>query len=228
MWDAAFGEGGECRSCRCEGSCQRNRFLWYLKVLPEYNFTISQEVKFIAEVQLGVLCTKRRHPEIGAGGCVSGRRELLWDSMIESEMLAVYWQFQLERETAYSNAMRLAIGIASSGTIATLWLFEGHADIQKGVPALAGILSIAYAAFFPPERFSKAANLITTFNELAAKYRILWAEDEYLAEEQHWQEYQRLALTKVDQTGFKQRQSLLDRALEQAESVRSRKMGEKQ
>ena len=140
---------------------------------------------------------------------MSGRRELLWDSMIEAEMLSVYWQLQLERETAYSNAMRLAIGIASSGTIATLWLFEGHVDIQKGVPALAGILSIVYAAFFPPERFSKAANLITAFNELAAKYRILWAEDEYLTEEQHWQEYQRLALTKVDQTGFKQRQSLL-------------------
>jgi hypothetical protein len=158
---------------------------------------------------------------------VSGRRELLWDSMIEAEMLAIYWQLQLERETAYSNAMRLAIGIASSGTIATLWLFEGHLDIQKGVPALAGILSIVYAAFFPPDRFSKAANLITTFNELAAKYRILWAEDEYLAEERHWQEYQRLALTKVDQTGFKQRQSLLDRASEQAESVRSRKLGER-
>ena len=80
---------------------------------------------------------------------MSGRRELLWDSMIEAEMLSVYWQLQLERETAYSNAMRLAIGIASSGTIATLWLFEGHVDIQKGVPALAGILSIVYAAFFP-------------------------------------------------------------------------------
>jgi hypothetical protein len=158
---------------------------------------------------------------------VNGRRELLWDSMIEAEMLAIYWQLQLERETAYSNAMRLAIGIASSGTIATLWLFEGHLDIQKGVPALAGILSIVYAAFFPPDRFSKAANLVTTFNELAAKYRILWAEDEYLAEEKHWQEYQRLALTKVDQTGFKQRQSLLDRASEQAESVRSRRLGEK-
>ena len=158
---------------------------------------------------------------------MSGRRELLWDSMIEAEMLAIYWQLQLERETAYSNAMRLAIGIASSGTIATLWLFEGHLDIQKGVPALAGILSIVYAAFFPPDRFSKAANLVTTFNELAAKYRILWAEDENLAEEQYWQEYRRLALTKVDQTGFKQRQSLLDRASAQAASVRSRKLGEK-
>ena len=57
-------------------------------------------------------------------------------------MLAIYWQLQLGRETGYSNAMRLAIGIASSGTIATLWLFQGHPDIQKGVPAIASVLAI--------------------------------------------------------------------------------------
>lgn len=159
---------------------------------------------------------------------MSGRRELLWDSMVEAEMLAIYWQLQLGRETGYSNAMRLAIGIASSGTIATLWLFQGHPDIQKGVPAIASVLAIYYAIFFPPDKFSKAANLVTTFNELAAKYRILSADDESLSEEKHWDEYRRLSLTKIDQTGFKQRQSLLDQALEQAKSVRERKLGGKQ
>ncbi len=102
---------------------------------------------------------------------------------------------------------------------------SGTPGYSEGGPSYRKCVGDLLHDIFPPDKFSKAANLVTTFNELAAKYRILSADDESLSEERHWDEYQRLSLTKIDQTGFKQRQSLLDQALEQAKSVRERKLG---
>jgi hypothetical protein len=140
------------------------------------------------------------------------RRKLLWDSMLDAEMNVHYWTLQQDRHSRYSTLMRVVIALASSGTVATLWLLDGHPNIQKSITAISGTLSIIYAILFPPEKQSKIAALLATWREICAKYRMLWARDKDLSDTKCWEEFEGTASRSIDESVVGKSSALLKKA----------------
>ena len=151
------------------------------------------------------------------------RRQLLWQTMLDAEMYANYWQSQQDYNKKFNTALSVVIALASSGSVANIFLLTSHPDAQRIISGIAGALSIICAMLFSTETLTQITSAATAWNDVAARCRVYWADDKDLIQGKNWEDFKKLVLRIGGEPVVGQSNPRLLRARKEADLLRAQK-----
>jgi hypothetical protein len=103
------------------------------------------------------------------------RREV-WDSMLDADMNARYWQCMSRRYGAWDTAGKVLMALTSSGAVAGWGFWAAAPAFWKTLSGTSAVVAILINVIAPHKIATRAASLAGQWIQHQIDYELLWSE----------------------------------------------------
>jgi hypothetical protein len=110
-------------------------------------------------------------------------RELIWNSMLNAQMSALYWDHLALRYSTRDKWIKIFLACTSSGTVASWFVDPSLAILWKLLSGVSALVAIALPILDYPGLVAKMAKLSGKSAQLRTGYDQLWAQVDSLPQD---------------------------------------------
>jgi hypothetical protein len=142
------------------------------------------------------------------------RRKTLWDSMLDAEMNACYWDLVSARYSTLDLWLKIIIAVSASGAVAGWGIWSQYPSAWKIFSSVACLASLIHPYVCSPERLKRTSELVATWKEVFIDYQLLWYNDGELQSDHSWEEFEAIKRreSKIDETRLPKWNGLVEKA----------------
>ena len=103
-------------------------------------------------------------------------RKLLWESMLDADMNARYWDDMIRRHVAFEQRLRVLLAVLTSGTAASLVFSLGADWVWKAMSTASAVTSIYLTTVGASKPVERMASIKNCWSQCLIQYEHQWIQ----------------------------------------------------